>query len=136
MENINDTKMLVDELRKEWKDLWRSRFDDKFKAEGIANKDYKSLYVDRGLVLFATRTYKALEFHDVLKKYFSSENAERLNPTPARGGIRKFIKNYVVVQNGQNKRRQETRVELERLRKKQQIKHQGKGWLHLSMNIS
>ena len=131
---INDKKELVENLRQEWKTMWRSRFDDKERAEGIANKDYDLLFVNRGLVLFATRTFKAPEFREILEKHLTAEEAERLNPNPVRGGIRKFIKEYVTSQNDVKRRmREEVRVELENLKKFQQMKHGGRGWLHFSM---
>jgi hypothetical protein len=130
----NDPKMFVEELRQEWKTMWISRFDDKERAEGIANKNYELLFVDRGLVIFATRTFKAPEFREILEKYLTPEEAERYNPNPSKGGIRKFIKEYITSQNHRRKRMvEETRIELENLEKAQQIKQGGRGWLHLSM---
>jgi hypothetical protein len=35
--------------------LWKERFDDKVRAEGVANRDYSSLFVEKGTVIFATR---------------------------------------------------------------------------------
>ena len=127
-------RAFINELRQEWILMWRSRWDDKVRAEGIAIKDFERLFVDQGLVIFATRTFKAPKFHEILEKHLSPEEAERLDPSPVRGGIRKFIKEYITSQKDSRKMiREETRQELERLKKAQQTRHGGAGWLHLSM---
>jgi len=129
-ENIKD---FVDGLRREWKLMWWSRVDDKVRAEGIADKTYERLFVDRGLVLLATRKFKPPEFREILEKHLTPEEAERVNPNPIRGGIRKFIRDYIVVQKKGN-RREETRSQLEAIKSYQQAKHGGRGWLHFSMS--
>ena len=123
----------VDGLRREWKLMWRSRVDDKVRAEGIADKDYERLFVDRGLILLATRKFKPPEFHEILERHLTPEEAERVNPNPIRGGIRKFIREYIVVQKKGN-RREEARSELEAMKSYKQSKHGGRGWLHFSMS--
>jgi hypothetical protein len=129
----NDLKVFVEDLRKEWKGMWRARFDDKVRAEGIADKDYELLFVDRGLVLFASRAFKAPEFHEILERHLTPEVAEKLNPSPVRGGVRKFIKEYISVQKDSKKKMtEEARAELENLKKAQKTS-KGKGWLHFSM---
>jgi membrane-bound lytic murein transglycosylase B len=130
-----DKKELLENLRQEWKTMWRSRFDDKVRAEGIADKTYERLFVDRGLVLFATRGFKPPEFHEILRKYLTPEEVERFNPSSIRGGIRKFIREYITVFNKIGaKRVEETRAELENLKSYQQLKHGGRGWMHFSMS--
>ena len=42
---------LVEELKIEWKRLWKERLDDKVRAEGIAKEDYSSLLVEKGTVI-------------------------------------------------------------------------------------
>ena len=129
-----EKKLFVDELRNEWKHMWFSRIDDKVRAEGIADKTYERLFVDRGLILFATRNFSAPEFHDILRKYLSSDEAENFNPTPVRGGVGKFIRDYITVKKkSSSKLKQETRVELEEMKSHQQLKHGGRGWLHQTM---
>ena len=130
----NDPKEFVNELRREWKTMWRAKFEDKVRAEGIADKNYELLFVERGLVLFDSRTLKALEFHEILEKHLTPELAERFNPNPVRGGIGKFIKDYITVRNNVKKKmREETRTDLKTLNQAQQS-NEGKGWLHLSMS--
>ena len=134
MESVEQNlKEFVDDLRQEWKLMWRSRVDDKVRAEGIADKDYERLFVDRGLILLATRKFSPPEFREILERHLGLEEAERVNPDPIRGGIRKFIREYVVVQKRGN-RIEETRAELEAMKSYAQPKHGGRGWLHLSMS--
>ncbi|MFB0523547.1 MAG: hypothetical protein ACETV1_07310 [Candidatus Bathyarchaeia archaeon] len=134
MEAVEENlKEFVDEIRREWKLMWWSRFDDKVRAEGVADKTYERLFVDRGLVLFATRKFRSPEFREILERHLTPEQAERVNPNPIRGGIRKFIRDYIVVQE-KGVRRDETRAELEAMKSYQQPKHGGKGWLHFSMS--
>jgi len=130
-ENVRE---FVDDLRQEWKLMWRSRLDDKVRAESIADKTYQRLFVDRGLILFATRLFKPPEFKEILEKHLTPMEAEMLNPNPVRGGIRRFIREYIQVQSkATSKRREETRAALEDMKQHQQHKHGGRGWLHLSM---
>ena len=134
MEAVEENlKEFVDEIRREWKLMWWSRFDDKVRAEGVADKTYERLFVDRGLILFATRKFRSPEFREILERHLTPEQAERVNPNPIRGGIRKFIRDYIVVQE-KGVRRDETRAELEAMKSYQQPKHGGKGWLHFSMS--
>ena len=57
----------VDDVRAEWRLLWRNRIDDKVRAEGIANRDYSLLFVDRGTVIVATKDFKPLNFKEILE---------------------------------------------------------------------
>ena len=92
MERREERKDLVENLREEWKNMWRSRFDVKVRAEGIADRTYDRLFVDRGAILFATRKYKPVEFREVLEKYMSTYDVDTVVPDPNRGGIGKFIR--------------------------------------------
>jgi hypothetical protein len=133
MEVIN-LKQVIDELRVEWKRLWRERIDDKIKAEGIANRDYSKLFVERGLVIIATKDYKPLIFREILQKYIPSDMKERvIPPHPAVGGWRKFIKDYI------NKPQQFTKrgrpiPQKANQKERQQLKRGGRGWLHFRMS--
>jgi hypothetical protein len=130
---MNDKKELVENLRQEWKTMWRSRIDDEVRAESIVNKTYERLFIDRGLILFATRNFKAPEFHDILQKYFTSEETERLNPNSVKGGVRKFIREYITSNKPIKSQREEWILELEKMKEKQQSSHSGRGWLHWSL---
>ncbi len=90
-----DQKEKVEELKAEWKRLWKERFDDHERAEGVAITDYSSLFVDQGTIIHATRDFKALNFKEILESH-KVENAERfIQPIPHIGGWNKFIKNEI-----------------------------------------
>jgi hypothetical protein len=120
-------KELVEELKLEWKKLWRERRDDKVRAEGIAVTDYSQLYVDKGTIIHATRAYKALNFKEILEQH-QVEDAERYVP-PDRyvGGWTKFVKNNIA-NKPLARRRRENPVDEKKVR--QQPKKGGRGWLH------
>ncbi len=135
METINSNiKELIEDLRREWKIMWRSRIEDEIRAEGIADKSYKRLFIDRGLILYATRKFRPPDFHEILEMHLTPEEMERFNPNPVRGGVKKFIREYITSKSkvGTN-RKDEVRTELENMKKSQQQKHGGRGWLHLRM---
>jgi len=123
-------KEFVDELRVQWKLLWRNRIDDKIRAEGIANQDYSKLFVDRGTVIIATRDYKPPDFVEILQQHISSDADKFVPPNPAVGGWGKFVRSVVTKQRYLTRRR----VPPEPDRKKdQQLKKGGRGWLHFRM---
>jgi len=118
-------------LKEEWKRLWREKFDDKYKGEGVAIKNYPLLFVDRGTVIAATRNYKPPNFSEIVKGW--AENFNVTSPSlilplhPNVGGWRKFIKTYV------NKSRSERKALYEdssKPKQKLQLKKGGRGWLH------
>jgi len=115
--------MFIDELKKEWRVLWRDRIDDKVRAEGLASQDYPGLYVERGLVIVATRDYKPLDFLEILRRH------NLVPPGSSVGGWGRFIRDFV------SKQKRFTRREPVSLKpgcgEKQQRKKGGRGWLHL-----
>lgn len=128
-----NVKELVDDLRREWKLMWWSRIDDKIRAEGIADKTFDRLFVDRGTVLYATRGCKPLEFREVLEKYLSPIEAERFNPDPRRGGIRKFIRDYIISGKKDEAKLMSIFVNGRKDTERCARKNGGKGWLHISL---
>ncbi len=123
-------KEFVDELRTQWKQLWRERIDDKVRAEGIASQDYSKLFVERGAVIAATRDYKRPDFVEILRQHISSDADQMVSPSPSVGGWGKFVRNVITKQ----KRLSRRRVQQEPERKKvQQLKKGGRGWLHSRM---
>lgn len=121
-------KETVDELKVEWKRLWKERFDDRVRAEGIAVTDYTSLYVDQGTIIHATRDFKALNFKEILERH-QVENPERfIQPDPHVGGWNKFIKSEITGQKPQKHKRAETYTPEKK--EPQQPKKGGRGWLH------
>jgi hypothetical protein len=124
----SDMKEFVDELRVDWKDLWRNRVDDKMRAEGIAKKDYSKLFVEQGTVIMATRDFKPLEFFDIVEEYLEFETSKALPPNPTVGGWGKFVKNNIRKQKQPTRR---TYIPPKPTPKKgQQKKKGGRGWLH------
>ena len=127
---LKGLKEFVDELRVQWKLLWRNRIDDKVRAEGIANQDYLELFVERGTVIVATRDYKPPDFVEILQQHLSSDVEKMVPPNPAVGGWGKFIRSVVSKQRRFTRRR--AWPEPDR-KKGQQRKKGGRGWLHFRM---
>ncbi len=121
-------KELVDEIKIEWKKLWRERLDDRVRAEGIAVDDYSSLFIEKGTIIHATRDFKALNFKEILEQH-EVENPERYVPTnPQTGGWKKFVKdNY----NSHAHRQRSADFYVEMKAAKPQLKKSGRGWLHI-----
>ena len=130
---MNSKKELVDNLRREWKAMWMSKIDDVVQAESIADKTYEKLFIDRGLILSATRNFKPPEFREILSKYLSSEETERFYPDHIRGGVRKFIREFIVSNKPVRSQREQWISDIYTMKKKQQSKHGGRGWLHYSL---
>ena len=123
-------KDFVDELRVQWKQLWRNRIDDKIRAEGIANQDYSKLFDERGTVIIATREYTPRDFVEILQQHISSGAEKMIPPNPTVGGWAKFVRSVLSKQRPLTRRR----VPPEPDRKKdQQLKKGGRGWLHFRM---
>jgi len=129
--NLGEWKRLVDDVRVQWRLLWRDRIDDRVRAEGIANQDYSLLFVDQGDVIIATRDFRPLSFRGILLQHMPSEvEAERvIPPIPSIGGWGKFIRDVVRKQKHLTERRRSAPLELDH-DKKQQLKKGGRGWLH------
>jgi hypothetical protein len=127
-ETYKSTAELVEKLRVDWKRLWRERLDDRAKAEGIANEDYSSLFVERGTVILATRNFKLLTFKEILEGHRIGDVHRFVSPHPEVGGWHKFIKNSVG--RGRSSVHRATNYVLEEEKKPQQLKKGGRGWLH------
>jgi len=129
--SFDKKKEFVEELKEQWKMLWRYRIDDKVRAEGISDKDYSQLFVERGTVIMATRKFKPPDFYEILQQHFSSASRDfndALPPNPAVGGWGKFIRNVLKIQKPLARRRRDAP---EPIRKEnQQLKKCGRGWLH------
>jgi len=125
----SELKEFVDELRGQWKLLWRNRIDDKVRAEGIASQDFSKLFVEQGTVIVATRDYKPPDFVEILQRHVSSDAEKLVPPNPAVGGWGKFIRSSI------SKRKSVARrwAPPEPKRKGQQPKKGGRGWLHFRM---
>lgn len=117
-------------IREEWKRLWRERIDDKFRAEGIANRDYDMLFLDRGTVIFASRDAKIPGFREILEMWAPPDMPYAVAPDPRVGGWRKFIRTELRKVTESRKRRFDYR-ERPNKSKNQQLKKGGRGWLHI-----
>jgi hypothetical protein len=128
----DNMKEFVDELRTDWKSLWRNRLEDKVRAEGIAKKDYSKLFVEQGTVIMATRDFKPIEFFDIVKEYLELDTEKALPPNATIGGWGKFIRNNIRKQKPTT--RAESYVQPKKTPKKaQQQKKGGRGWLHAKL---
>ena len=119
----------AEEVKEEWRLLWLRRIDDKVRAEGMADRNFSLLAVERGTVIAATRDFKALNLKEILRSY-NVQNVERvIGPHPSDGGWTKFAKTVLNKQTRTQKFRDESRPE--RRGKNAQLKKGGRGWLHL-----
>jgi len=129
---FEEKRKFVEELKKQWKTLWQERIDDKVRAEGISDKDYSKLFVERGTVIMATRKFKAPDFYEILQQHLSADSSDISNvlpPNPTVGGWRKFIRNVLNKQQPITRRRRGALTEPVR-KANQQLKKSGRGWLH------
>jgi len=114
-------------LKEEWRLLWRERFDDRVRAEGIAVRDYLLLFMDRGFVIFASRNAKAPSFSEIVD-FWASQGCVYA-PDPAVGGWSKFVRTFII-RRSERRRIVESAKPLNGSCKKQQLKKGGRGWLH------
>lgn len=119
----------VGEIKAQWKTLWRKRFDDKVRAEGIANADYPLLSVERGTILFATRRFKPPDLWDILEKNKIREAHRVIQPSSAVGGWGKFIRTVITAQIPRGRVRRAMEYSAPQ-KQRQQLKKGGRGWLH------
>ena len=123
------SKEIVEELKEQWKRLWRERVDDKVRAEGIANTDFSMLFVEKGTVIFATRNFKMLSFKEIVGLHKLADADRIIPPSPQVGGWRKFIRTVIASQKPSSRVRQARRY-LDDKKQRQQLKKGGRGWLH------
>ena len=128
MENT-EKKQFIDDFKNQWKSMWRNRVDDKVRAEGIADKDYSLLSVDRGTVIIATRRFKLLDFYELLQQHRLLVGNEIIPPNPSVGGWGKLVRTTLVSQN-LTKRGRRIPPEPSKRSSQLQLKKGGRGWLH------
>jgi len=122
----------VEDVKVEWRLLWRDRIDDRVRAEGVANREYSLLFVERGTVIVATRDFKPLNFKEILVLH-GVQNVERfVPPLPSVGGWGKFARTVLNKQKRARKWKVTESVP-RRKRKSLQLKKGGRGWLHYRM---
>ena len=121
-----EKRIFVEELKRQWRLLWRERIEDRVRAEGIADRDFSLLSVERGTVIIATKDYKPLDFKQVLQqhKLVDAENVVFSNPEV--GGWGKFARE-ALGKSGQVRRQQSF---MKPAPARGPSKKCGKGWLH------
>jgi hypothetical protein len=131
LETYEERKAFVEELKQQWKTLWRERIDDEVRAEGISSKDYLELFVERGTVIVATRKFKPLDFYDIVHQHLSLSPSDinSVLPSPRTGGWGKFVRNVLSKQQSSVRRRRSGLIENDK-KLSQQMKKCGRGWLH------
>ena len=127
---VLEEKNAVEELKAEWKRLWRERFDDRVRAEGIASEDYSQVFVERGTVILATRNFKLMNFRDVLERHGIVDVHKYVSPDPRVGGWGKFVRANIVSQKSGKPVKRAASYVVEP-REKQHLKKGGRGWVHL-----
>ncbi len=121
---------VVEEVKSQWKRMWRERIDDHVRAEGIASKDFSDLFVERGTVILATRNFKLLSFREVLERS-GVVDADRFVPADPRfGGWGKFIRTSITSRKAGGRVRRAVSY-LEEKKERQHLKKGGRGWLHV-----
>jgi len=130
----SDLKVLVEKCKEEWKTLWRERIDDRVKAEGMANRDFSKLFVERGTVIVATRAFKQLDLRDILRCHGVGDTDRVVSPSPSVGGWGKFSRTVLNKQSRARAWKETDHMTRRRsCEKKLQRKQGGRGWLHYSM---
>ncbi len=126
--SAEDSRVKVEKIKAEWKSLWQTRIDDKVRGEGMADRSFSLLAVERGTVIVATRDYKELNLKAILRSHDIQNVVQVVGPHPSDGGYAKFAKTVL----NRQPRMQEFRVEKqpERRVKNVQLKKGGRGWLH------
>jgi len=126
LEGWERVHMLRQELKTEWSELWKTKYDDEVRAEGVSPKEYERLFVDLGEIIYATKDFKPLSFRGILEKHIGSDVAAKAYPDPAVGGWRKFVKENLR-RHKSVKRRERPRVKVDL---DQQQRKSGAGWLN------
>ena len=125
-------RAFVEELKQRWTALWQDRIDDKLRAEGIASEDYTRLFVEQGTVIVATRDYAPPRFGEIVERHAEEQQpGVVVVPHPVVGGWGKFARDILSKQRRFTK--QGRPVPSEPVKKRQQLKKGGKGWLHVRM---
>jgi hypothetical protein len=120
----------VEEIKEEWRHLWRERIDDRVRAEGVASQTFPLCFVDRGTIIVATRDFRPLNLKEILSLN-QIQNAEQVvGPPPAVGGWHKFART-VLNKHARNRRFLFAKPRSDRV-KNLQRKKGGRGWLHRS----
>jgi len=125
---------MVETVRARWRTMWRERIEDKERAEGVANQDFPTLFVERGTVIVASRDYRPPDFEEIVEQHRLEALPSGERPLSlAGGGYGKLIRDVIVKQPRYgltNRRRKLMRREPEQAKKGHPLKKGGRGWLH------
>jgi hypothetical protein len=129
MDNLVE-ESLVKEVKSQWKRMWRERIDDPERAESIANTDFDKLFVERGMVVLATRSFKLVTLREILEQYKVADAERHVPPSKHVGGWGRFVRTRLPRYESERQRR--GFAVSEGMGKKQQLKKKGgRGWLHV-----
>jgi hypothetical protein len=131
VKSFKEKRMFVEELKKEWRTMWRERIDDRVRAEGASGQDYPHLFIERGTVIVATRDFRPPDFHEILEHHEEIRQVDigiATSANPVSGGWGKFSRTHLI----SKKRREVDRNSTDESRRRltQQMKKGGRGWLH------
>jgi len=114
-------------LKAEWKELWKTKYDDNIRAEEVSSEDFSYLKVDKGEIIHATRDFKPISFREILEGHLGSDMAEKIDPDPKTGGWRKFAREHLQKAKPVKKRRERPRFKADA---SQHQRKGGAGWIN------
>lgn len=115
-------------LKEEWKLMWKERFDDRIKGEGIVTRDHPLIFMDRGSVIFASRDAKTPTFSEIVELWAAQGSIYA--PQPAVGGWGKFIRTHL--RRASHSRARNLASNPFNLKANQCKRKRAKGWLHIT----
>jgi len=77
---------LITEVKSQWKRMWRERIDDRERAESVAGTDFDKLFVERGTVVLATRSFKLVTLREILERHEVADAERHVPPCKQVGG--------------------------------------------------
>ncbi|MGD0158813.1 MAG: hypothetical protein ABSB89_00780 [Candidatus Bathyarchaeia archaeon] len=120
--STSSSDSLTEEICGQWRRMWRERIDDRFRAEGIAGQNYEKLFIERGTVVLATRSFKFLTLKEILEQHRILNVDRFVQANPHTGGWRRFAR-----ANAYKRLNSLPKPEVDNSR---QLKKGGRGWLH------
>jgi len=121
-----DRRRYIADVKAEWHKMWERRLEDDEIAEAIADKDYALLFVEKGLVLFASRACRPPRLEEILKAHGLRDTL--VDSPPSIGGWGRFIRTTLSSQ--MPRRPKAAKPEAVDPRSSLQLKKGGRGWLH------
>lgn len=118
------------QIRKEWRELWDHKIEDKIAAEDVARRNYELLFVERGTVIQATKDYQPLDLREIMEKNEKVLGVKLTQPDPHIGGWRKFSKDVLAKQTRWRHTSPVSRTQTSPNAPTQNRKKAGRGWLH------